>query len=73
MAEHWRQRGDLVIRFEIQFPIYLNVSAKNYLETSFKDDSKYGDKNSIECGKNYLPESVIKMQKYEETLRPMVL
>ncbi|XP_044003968.1 dnaJ homolog subfamily B member 13-like [Aphidius gifuensis] len=42
------QRGDLIINFKIEFPIYLCVASKNYIKKAFEIAVNKDDDNSIE-------------------------
>lgn len=48
MVENPGERGDLIIRFKIEFPLYLTTSSKIYVKKAFRTSSAVGDKGDAE-------------------------
>ncbi|XP_046753176.1 dnaJ homolog subfamily B member 13-like [Diprion similis] len=48
LVENPKERGDLIIRFNIEFPAYMPNSSKNYVKKAFRVSSAGGEKGDTE-------------------------
>ncbi|XP_015513655.2 dnaJ homolog subfamily B member 13 [Neodiprion pinetum] len=48
LVENPKERGDLIIRFNIEFPAYMPNSSKNYVKKAFRVSSAGGEKGDAE-------------------------
>lgn len=69
--EKYPEKGNLILRFDIEYPIYLSRACKDILKTAFQVSKMGGEKNHHESiNKIVLADKILRVHP-EEQLPPM--